>query len=98
MPDFEKISVKTYDGYKSSETPRKVLLSGKEYPVSDVLDSSRVRRADGEGDEEHFRVNLKGYGEAKIVYHHSWDGWTLENKPAKKTLSQIFVESQENPR
>jgi len=94
MPDSKKIDVSTYDGYKGGEKPRKVIMSGREYRITDILKTSRVRRADEQGDEEHFRVNLKGYGEAEIVYHHSWDGWTLEEKPADRPLSEVFLKSK----
>ena len=87
----QTLEVETRDGYKGGEKPRKILLNGKEYLVQEVLETSRVRRADNEGDEEHFKVMLDVYGEAKVVYHHSWDGWTLEDKKEKKTFGDIFV-------
>jgi hypothetical protein len=95
MPESRKIQVQTYAGYRAGEIPRKVILSGKDYPVMKVLGSGRVRRSDGQGDEEHFKVSLRDYGEANIVYHHSWDGWTLEEKSGGKPLSEMFLEIQE---
>ena len=94
MTEPRDIAVETYDGYTAPEKPRKVLMSGKEYPVEEILETSRVRRADETGDEEHFQVVLRDYGEAKIIYHHSWDGWTLQERPSAKSFSDEFVESR----
>ena len=91
------VAVQTYDGYQAGETPRKVLVNGREYRVLDVLGRSRVRRADNDGDEEHFKVDLDVYGEADIVYHHSWDGWTLKDMKSKKTFTDIFLEAHRTP-
>lgn len=86
------IEVQTRDESRGGETPRKAIINSREYPVLDVLERSRVRRADQSGDEEHYKVMLDVYGEAHIVYHHSWDGWTLEEKKSKKSFTDIFLE------
>ena len=94
----EQIEVETYDGHKGGEKPRKVLLGGKEYLVQNVLDSKRVQPVDEQETEEHFTVELETYGEAKIVYHHNWGNWTLEDVEKggrnKKSFSDMFLEEQ----
>lgn len=86
------VSVETRDESRGAEMPRKVIINGREYPVLEVLGRSRVRRVDQSGDEDHFKVTLDIYGEADIVYHHSWDGWTLEEKKADKSFTDMFLE------
>lgn len=88
------VQVETYDGHRGSETPRKLIIFGREYGVKEVLDRKRVRRMDQAGDEEHFKVDLEIYGEADVVYHHSWDGWTLEEKKSKKSFTDLFLEDR----
>lgn len=72
----EEIRVETHDGHKSPESPRTVIMMGKKYEVEEVLETKRVEQADGGGMEEHFRVRLKDYGEAEIVYHYSFGEWS----------------------
>jgi hypothetical protein len=88
------VQAETSDEHRSSETPRKLIIFGREYGVKQVLGRKRVRRVDEIGDEEHFKVDLDIYGEADVVYHHSWDGSTLEEQKSKKSFTDIFLEDR----
>jgi len=74
-------------------TPKKILMSGKEYPVEEVLQTTTVPRPGEDGAEEHFRVTLRDYGEAKIIFNHSWNARPLSERHAAKTFSDEFIES-----
>lgn len=71
----EEAKVETYDGYKSPQTPRTVNIFGVKYDVEEVLDSKRSARADGGGMEERFKLKLRGYGEADVVYNYEFGKW-----------------------
>ncbi|MFH1539330.1 MAG: hypothetical protein ABIH66_10255 [bacterium] len=71
----EDIQVETHDGHKAAEKPRSVVLMGKKYDVEKVLESKRVSRVEDGAMEEHFKVKLKGYGEAEIVYNYEFGEW-----------------------
>ena len=86
------VQVETYNGYKGGEKPSKIIFSGRSHHVEEVLETSRVRRADNQGDEEHFKVKIQGYGEMEVVYHHSWDGWTLNEKITGSPFSELIFE------
>ena len=78
MEQNNSIQVETYDGYKSPETPRSVFMMGKKYEVQKVLKSWRTQREENRQTEEHFRVELKGYGECEIIYNPEFQTWRMK--------------------
>ena len=77
----------------TEDRPKKILMSGKEYPVEQVLQSTSVPRPNDTGAEEHFHVSLRDYGEADIIYNHRWNARELSERRASKSFSDEFIES-----
>jgi hypothetical protein len=56
----EEIKVVFYSGYKGQETPRAVILAGREYPVEKIIWRKRVREKDTGESFELVRCRVAG--------------------------------------
>ena len=85
------IQVEAYSGYKAGETPRKVLMLGKSYDVNMIIYRKRVIDLKSYEEEEHFRIDLKGFGVVNIIYNTRADKWELDTSVIpEKSFTQIF--------
>ncbi|HOX28775.1 MAG TPA: hypothetical protein PLQ76_06440 [bacterium] len=88
--DSKQIKVEAYAGYKAGETPRKVILNGKAFDVEMIVFRSRHVHLDTFEEEEHFKLNLKGFGEVNVVYKPRADVWEIsEPIVPKKKFSEM---------
>jgi len=78
MEKENSVRVETYDGYKSPENPRAVYMLGKKYDVLKVIKAWRAQREKNGLLEEHFKVELKNYGECEIIYNHEFQNWQIK--------------------
>jgi hypothetical protein len=54
------LKVRYHAGYKGGETPRSLLVSGREFPVERVLSRQRVLDAETGATFDVFRIRIKG--------------------------------------
>jgi len=68
-----KIDVRFYSGYKGEETPRALVVDGREYPVECVLARERGLSDDTRTTFEIFRVRIAG---KKVIIKRTGAGET----------------------
>jgi hypothetical protein len=87
----EPVKVETYAGYRAGETPRHVYINGKSYDISTIIYRKRVVHLDNYDEEEHFRVEIRNYGGAVIIYHPRYGIWQMETGvvPEKKFSEMV---------
>ena len=98
MSERDEIQVEAYSGYKQGETPRKVFLNGREFPVEYIVFRNRELDVDTNQFTEHFRLKLKDYGECDIVYKEQIESWEMKEPPqqARPFSEQILDSSDDN--
>ncbi len=87
----KKIQVEAYAGYRAGETPRSVVINGRKYDVNMIIYRKRVVQLDNYDEEEHFKLDLKGFGETDIIYKPRIDVWEIK-KPVvpEKPFSEMI--------
>jgi len=91
----KEVKVESYAGYKEGETPRKIFLGGREYPVEYIVYRYRQFDLETEDYADVFKMMLKDYGECDIFYRHNLDCWELKDKkPPEKSFADEFMEKK----
>ncbi len=91
----EDVEVEAYAGYVAGETPRKVIINGRKFPVEYIVFKDRKCDVKTKDISEHFRLKLTDFGECDIVYDTKWDRWKLKKKP-EKTFIEIWNEAKKD--
>jgi len=88
----ENVRVECYSGYVAGETPRKVFMHGREFPVEYIVYKKKVFDVDTDEYYDHYRLKLVGYGECDLVCRSGIDCWELKDipKPGKPFSEQLL--------
>lgn len=78
MSESSTTTAPAYAGFKAGETPKKLVLGGKTYPVEYIVYRSKVLNLETEKFEEKHKLNLKGYGVCDVFYKFGLDKWKID--------------------
>lgn len=80
-----------YSGYVSGDTPRKVMMNGREYPVEYIVYRNKTLNLETNDYEEIFKLKLKSYGVCDIFYKHGMEKWKRDElEEPGKPFSEEF--------
>jgi hypothetical protein len=86
----EKVQVEAYAGYKAGETPRRVIMNGRNYEVGMLVYRKKITRLDTYEVEDHFLVDLKEYGPVQLVYKPRVGEWEMEKIEPEKRFADMI--------
>jgi len=88
--DREKVQVEAYAGYKAGETPRRVIMNGRNYEVGMLVYRRKITHLDNYEVEDHFLVDLKEYGPVQLVYKPRVGEWEMKKTEPEKRFADMI--------